>query len=432
MLACDETRENVTDILDDLAWRGLIAQSTDLDELRAMLAAGPVTLYCGFDPTAPSLHVGNLVQLLTLRRFQQAGHRTIGLVGGATGLIGDPSGKSAERVLNSEEVVAGWLSRIREQVSRFLSLADDEGMIVSNLDWTGPMSAIEFLRDVGKHFPVNRMLARETVKSRLDTTGLSYTEFSYVLLQSLDYLELYRRYDCRLQTGGSDQWGNLTGGVDLIRRAEGGTAHALTTPLVTRADGTKFGKTAGGETYWLDAELTTPYAFYQFWLNADDRDVVRFLKFFSFRTREEIEELEKATSDRPAARAAQRALAEELTTLVHGAEETSRVMAASRALFGQGELGELDERTLESALASVPSTAATAPLPPVVDLLVETGLVSSKSEARRTITQGGAYLNNAKVTDETAAPEESDLLHGRFLVLRRGKRNVGGVTLSAG
>jgi tyrosyl-tRNA synthetase len=422
----------VTDILDDLAWRGLIAQSTDLDELRAMLAAGPVTLYCGFDPTAPSLHVGNLVQLLTLRRFQHAGHRTIGLVGGATGLIGDPSGKSAERVLNSEEVVAGWLERIREQVSRFLSLTDDQGLIVSNLDWTGPMSAIEFLRDVGKHFPVNRMLARETVRARLDTTGMSYTEFSYMLLQSLDYLELYRRYGCRLQTGGSDQWGNLASGVDLIRRAEGATAHALTTPLVTRADGTKFGKTAGGETYWLDAELTTPYAFYQFWLNADDRDVVRFLKFFSFRSREEIEELEKATSDRPAARTAQRELAEELTTLVHGADETVRVMAASRALFGQGELGELDERTLESALASVPSATVSGPLPPVVDLLAETGLVASKSEARRTIAQGGAYLNNAKVTDDAAVPDRSDLLHGRFLVLRRGKRNVGGVTLSSG
>ncbi|HEY0539693.1 MAG TPA: tyrosine--tRNA ligase [Actinoallomurus sp.] len=421
----------MTDILDDLAWRGLIAQSTDLDELRAMLAAGPVTLYCGFDPTAPSLHVGNLVQLLTLRRFQQAGHRTIGLVGGATGLIGDPSGKSTERVLNSEEVVAGWLERIREQVSRFLSLTDDEGLIVSNLDWTAPMSAIEFLRDVGKHFPVNRMLARETVKSRLDTTGLSYTEFSYVLLQSMDFLELYRRYGCRLQTGGSDQWGNLTSGVDLIRRAEGGTAHALTTPLVTRADGTKFGKTAGGETYWLDADLTTPYAFYQFWLNADDRDVVRFLKFFSFRGHEEIEELDKATSDRPAARAAQRALAEELTTLVHGAEETNKVTLASRALFGQGELGDLDERTLSSALASVPSATVAAPLPSVVDLLAETGLVASKSEARRTITQGGAYVNNVKVTDDTAVPNPSDLLHGRYLVLRRGKRNVGGVVVSA-
>ncbi|MFB9836533.1 tyrosine--tRNA ligase [Actinoallomurus acaciae] len=420
----------MTDILDDLAWRGLIAQSTDLDELRAMLAAGPVTLYCGFDPTAPSLHVGNLVQLLTLRRFQLAGHRTIGLVGGATGLIGDPSGKSAERTLNSEDVVAGWLERIREQVSRFLSLSDDQGLIVSNLDWTGSMSAIEFLRDVGKHFPVNRMLARDMVRNRLETTGLSYTEFSYMLLQSLDYLELYRRYGCRLQTGGSDQWGNLASGVDLIRRAEGGTAHALTTPLVTRADGTKFGKTAGGETYWLDPSLTTPYAFYQFWLGADDRDVVRFLKFFSFRGREEIEELEKATGDRPAARLAQRALAEELTTLVHGEDETVKVIAASRALFGQGELGELDERTLESALASVPSAEVSAPLPSVVDLLTETKLVSSKSEARRTISQGGAYVNNVKVTDEAAVPSPSDLLHGRFLVVRRGKRNVGGVTVS--
>ncbi|MEV0402245.1 tyrosine--tRNA ligase [Actinoallomurus sp. NPDC050550] len=421
----------MTDILDDLAWRGLITQSTDLDELRAMLASGPVTLYCGFDPTAPSLHVGSLMQLLTLRRFQQAGHRTIGLVGGATGLIGDPSGKSAERTLNSEEVVAGWVERIRRQVSRFVDLADDRGLIVSNLDWTGPMSAIEFLRDIGKHFPVNRMLARETVKSRLDTTGMSYTEFSYVLLQSLDFLELYRRYGCRLQTGGSDQWGNLTAGVDLIRRVEGGSAHALTTPLVTRADGTKFGKTAGGETYWLDPELTSPYAFYQFWLNADDRDVVTYLKYFSFRSHEEIEELEKATSERPAARAAQRALAEELTTLVHGAEETQRVIAASRALFGQGDLGELDERTLASALAEVPSTTASGPLPPVVDLLAATGLVGSKSEARRTVAQGGAYVNNVKVTDEAAVPDQSDLLHGRFLVLRRGKRNIGGVTVDS-
>jgi tyrosyl-tRNA synthetase len=420
----------VTDILDDLAWRGLIAQSTDMDELRAMLAAGPVTLYCGFDPTAPSLHVGSLMQLMTLRRFQQAGHRTIGLVGGATGLIGDPSGKSAERTLNTEDVVAGWVERIRGQVSRFLDLTGDRGLIVSNLDWTGPMSAIEFLRDVGKHFPVNRMIARETVKARLDTTGISYTEFSYVLLQSLDFLELYRRYGCRLQTGGSDQWGNLTAGVDLIRRAEGGTAHALTTPLVTRADGTKFGKTAGGETYWLDAELTSPYAFYQFWLNVDDRDVVRYLKYFSFRTRQEIEELEKATGERPAARAAQRALAEELTTLVHGADETERVIAASRALFGQGDLTALDARTLESALAEVPSTTVSGPLPTVVDLLASTGLAASKSEARRTVAQGGAYLNNAKVPDETVTPEESDLLHGRFLVLRRGKRNVGGVTVA--
>jgi tyrosyl-tRNA synthetase len=424
----------VADILDDLAWRGLLAQSTDLDELRALLAAGPVTLYCGFDPTAPSLHVGSLVQLLTLRRFQRAGHRPIGLVGGATGLIGDPSGKSDERTLNALDVVAGWVERIKGQVSRFLDFTDDRALMVSNLDWTGPMSAIEFLRDIGKHFPVNRMLARETVKARLETSGMSYTEFSYVLLQSLDYLELYRRYGCRLQTGGSDQWGNLTAGVDLIRRVEGGSAHALTTPLVTRADGTKFGKTAGGENYWLDPELTSPYAFYQFWFNADDRDVGKYLKYFSFRSREEIEELEKETAERPAARAAQRALAAELTTLVHGEEECARVIAASRALFGQGSLADLDERTLAAALAEVPRAVVSATgdggLPAVADLLAQTGLVSSKSEARRAIAQGGAYLNNAKIAEADAVPGAGDLLHGRFLVLRRGKRSVGGVEVT--
>ncbi|MFC6883049.1 MULTISPECIES: tyrosine--tRNA ligase [Actinomadura] len=425
----------MTDILDDLAWRDLIAQSTDLGELRALLAAGPVTLYCGFDPTAPSLHLGNLIQLLTLRRFQRAGHRPIGLVGGATGLIGDPSGKSAERVLNSEETVAGWVERIRGQVSRYLDFDDSPNgaLMVSNLDWTGRMTAIEFLRDIGKHFPVNRMLARDTVKKRLDSTGMSYTEFSYVLLQSMDYLELFRRYGCRLQTGGSDQWGNLTAGADLIRRAEGETAHALTTPLLTKADGTKFGKTAGGETYWLDAELTSPYAFYQFWFNADDRDVEKLLKVFSFRTREEIEDLIKQGVDRPAARAPQRALAEELTTLVHGADETARVVAASRALFGQGVLEELDERTLRAALAEVPrAEVPPGDLPPVTDLFVESGLCKSKSEARRTIGQGGAYLNNAKVESEDAVPAATDLLHGRYLVLRRGKRNVGGIEVTAG
>ena len=423
----------MTDILDDLAWRGLIAQSTDLDELRALLAAGPVTLYCGFDPTAPSLHLGNLIQILVLRRFQKAGHRPLGLVGGATGLIGDPSGKSAERALNSEETVAAWVERIHGQVSKFLDFHDGPtgAKMVSNLDWTGSMTAIEFLRDIGKHFPVNRMLARETVKARLESTGMSYTEFSYVLLQSLDFLELYRRYGCRLQTGGSDQWGNLTAGVDLIRRVEGGTAHALTTPLLTKADGSKFGKTAGGETYWLDPELTSPYAFYQFWINADDRDVENFLKVFSFRPREEIEDLVKQGVDRPAARAPQRALAEEMTTLVHGADETARVVAASRALFGQGALEELDERTLQAALAEVPRTEVPkGELPTVVDLLAASGLCKSKSEARRAIAQGGAYLNNAKVESEDAAPSAEDLLHGRFLVLRRGKRNVGGVEVT--
>ncbi|GLZ06930.1 tyrosine--tRNA ligase [Actinomadura sp. NBRC 104412] len=422
----------MTDILEDLAWRDLIAQSTDLDELRARLAAGPVTLYCGFDPTAPSLHLGNLIQILVLRRFQQAGHRPIGLVGGATGLIGDPSGKSAERTLNSEETVAGWVERIRVQVSRYLDFGDapNAATMVSNLEWTGSLSAIAFLRDIGKHFPVNRMLARETVRSRLET-GMSYTEFSYVLLQAMDFLELYRRYGCVLQTGGSDQWGNLTAGVDLIRRVEGGSAHALTTPLLTKADGTKFGKTAGGETYWLDPELTTPYAFYQFWLNADDRDVERYLKVFSFRPREEIEDLVKQGIDRPAARVPQRALAEEVTTLVHGADETARVIAASRALFGQGALTELDERTLVAALSEVPrAEVPPGDLPPVVDLLAASGLCKSKSEARRTISQGGAYVNNVKVESEDAVPTAEDLLHGRFLVLRRGKRNVGGIEVT--
>ncbi|MCP2340810.1 tyrosine--tRNA ligase [Actinomadura rupiterrae] len=420
----------MTDILDDLAWRDLIAQSTDLSELRALLAAGPVTLYCGFDPTAPSLHLGNLIQILTLRRFQRAGHRPIGLVGGATGLIGDPSGKSTERVLNTEETVAGWVERIRGQVSKFLDFGEGPtgATMVSNLDWTGPMSAIEFLRDIGKHFPVNRMLARETVKARLESSGMSYTEFSYVLLQSMDFLELYRRHGCLLQTGGSDQWGNLTAGVDLIRRVEGGTAHALTTPLLTKADGSKFGKTAGGETYWLDPELTSPYAFYQFWINADDRDIENYLKVFSFRSREEIEALLKEGAERPAARIPQRALAEEMTTLVHGADEMAAAVAASRALFGQGELGELDERTLAAALSEVPRTeVAPGDLPPVADLLAASGLCKSKSEARRAIAQGGAYVNNAKVESEDAVPSAGDLLHGRFLVLRRGKRNIGGV-----
>jgi tyrosyl-tRNA synthetase len=424
----------VTDILDDLAWRDLIAQSTDRDELRAALAAGPVTLYCGFDPTAPSLHLGNLVQILTVRRFQQAGHRPIGLVGGATGLIGDPSGKSAERTLNSEDVVAGWVERIRGQVSKFLDFGEGPtgALMVSNLEWTGPMSVIEFLRDIGKHFPVNRMLARETVKARLESAGMSYTEFSYVLLQSMDFLELYRRYGCTLQTGGSDQWGNLTAGVELIRRAEGGSVHALTTPLLTKADGSKFGKTAGGEAYWLDPELTSPYAFFQFWMTADDRDVERYLKTFSFRSHEEIEALVKETAERPALRAGQRALAEEMTALVHGAEECAGVVAASRALFGQGVLEELNERTLAAALAEVPrTTVPPGELPSVVDLLTATGLCSSKSDARRAIAQGGAYVNNVKVIGEDAVPGQDELLHGRFLVLRRGKRNLGGVEVSS-
>lgn len=421
----------MTDILDDLAWRGLIAQSTDIDALRATMAEGPITVYCGFDPTAPSLHVGNLVPLLTLTRLQRAGHRAIGLVGGATGLIGDPSGRSTERSLNSSDVVAEWVARIRVQVEKFLDFSDEKsGILVSNLDWTAGMSAIDFLRDVGKHFPVNRMLARESVSARLGGEGLSYTEFSYQILQANDYLELNRRHGCTLQIGGSDQWGNITAGTDLIRRATGKHVHALTVPLITKADGTKFGKTAGGAV-WLNPDMTSPYAFYQFWLNADDRDVVKFLKIYSFRSREEIEGLEKAASERPAGREAQRALAEEFTTLLHGADECASAIAASAALFGQGSLQELPARTLGEALAEVPRAEVPTLGASFVDLLAESGLVKSKSEARRAVKEGGAYLNNVKVTDEAYVPSADDLLHGRFLVLRRGKRSVGGVEILA-
>ncbi|GAB3668641.1 tyrosine--tRNA ligase [Actinocorallia lasiicapitis] len=417
----------MTDIVDELQWRGQLAQTTDEGELRAALAAGPVTYYCGFDPTAPSLHVGNLVQLMTMRRLQLAGHKPLALVGGATGLIGDPSGRSAERSLNSTEVVAGWVKRIQDQVSRFLSFeGDNAARMVNNLDWTGPMSAIDFLRDIGKHFPVNKMLAKDVVASRLES-GLSFTEFSYQLLQGMDFLELHRRYGCVLQSGGSDQWGNLTAGADLIRRVTGNHVHALSTPLLTKPDGSKYGKTAGGA-IWLDPELTSPYAFFQYWVNVEDGEVGKLLRTFSFRSREEIEALERESAERPAARIGQRALAEEITTLVHGAEETANVIAASAALFGQGGLDALDARTLESALAEAPqATVPAGELPSVADLLVASGLCKSKSEARRTIGQGGAYVNNVKVESEEAVPVAGDLLHGRFLVLRRGKRNIGSV-----
>ncbi|MBV6699559.1 tyrosine--tRNA ligase [Kitasatospora aureofaciens] len=420
----------MTDIVDELRWRGLIALSTDEDALRKAFADGPVTFYCGFDPTAPSLHLGNLVQILTMRRIQQAGNLPLGLVGGATGLIGDPK-PTAERVLNDPETVAGWVERLRGQIARFL---DFEGpyaaRMVNNLDWTSGMSAISLLRDVGKYFRVNNMIAKEAVARRLNSdAGISYTEFSYQILQGMDYLELNRRYGCTLQTGGSDQWGNLTAGTDLIRKADGRSVHALATPLIVKADGTKFGKTESG-TVWLDPELTTPYAFYQFWLNADDRDVSNFLRIFSFRSKEEIEELERETAERPAARLAQRALAEELTTLVHGAEQYERAVAASKALFGQGDLADLEAPTLAAALAEVPK-AKVAELQPVVDLLVAVGLAPSRSAARRTIKEGGAYLNNVKVTDEEAVPAEADLLHGRWLVLRRGKRNLAAAELVA-
>ncbi|MEU9013487.1 tyrosine--tRNA ligase [Streptomyces sp. NPDC048479] len=422
----------MTDIVDELQWRGLIALSTDEDALRKAFADGPVTFYCGFDPTAPSLHLGNLVQILTMRRIQQAGNRPLGLVGGATGLIGDPKPNS-ERTLNAPEVVAAWVERLRGQIERFLDFDGPyAATMVNNLDWTSGLSAIDFLRDIGKYFRVNKMIAKEAVARRLNSdAGISYTEFSYQILQGMDFLELYRRYGCTLQTGGSDQWGNLTAGTDLIHRVEPeAEVHALATPLITKADGTKFGKTESG-TVWLDPERTTPYAFYQFWLNADDRDVSKFLRIFSFKSREEIEELEKLTEERPQARAAQRALAEELTTLVHGADQCTAVVNASKALFGQGELAELDEPTLGAALSELPHTQV-AELGPVVDLLAEVGLAPSKSAARRTVKEGGAYVNNVKVTAEDAVPAKEELLHGRWLVLRRGKKNLAAVEVTAG
>ncbi|KIF70483.1 tyrosyl-tRNA synthetase [Streptomyces sp. AcH 505] len=416
----------MTDIVDELQWRGLIAVSTDEDALRKAFADGPVTVYCGFDPTAPSLHLGNLVQILTIRRLQQAGHRPLALVGGATGLIGDPK-PTAERTLNAPETVADWVERVKGQIEPFLSFeGPNAATMVNNLDWTSGLSAIEFLRDIGKYFRVNKMIAKEAVARRLNSDqGISYTEFSYQILQGMDFLKLFQEYGCTMQTGGSDQWGNLTAGIDLIHRVEGASAHALATPLITKADGTKFGKTEGGA-IWLDPEMTTPYAFYQFWLNADDRDISKFLRIFSFASRTEIEELEELTRERPQARAAQRALAEELTTLVHGAEQCAAVVAASRALFGQGQLDELDDATLSAALSEVPR-ATVAELGPVVDLFTEVGLAPSKSAARRTVKEGGAYVNNVKVADAEAVPDRAELLNGRWLVLRRGKKNLAAI-----
>jgi tyrosyl-tRNA synthetase len=422
----------VTDIVDELKWRGLMAQSTDEEALRKALADGPVTFYCGFDPTAASLHVGHLVQVLTIRRLQQAGHRPLALVGGATGQIGDPR-PTAERTLNDPETIARWVDRLRSQIEPYLSFeGDNAAIMVNNLDWTAGMSAIEFLRDIGKHFRVNKMLTKDSVARRLESEqGISYTEFSYQLLQGMDFLELYRRYGCTLQQGGSDQWGNLTAGLDLIHRLEpDADVHALATPLMTKADGTKFGKSETG-TLWLDPEMTTPYAFYQFWLNTDDRDISRYMRVLSFKSREELEELEKQTEERPQARAAQRALAEELTTLVHGADQCAAVINASRALFGQGELADLDEATLRAALAELPH-ARVGELLPVVDLFTEVGLAPSKSAARRTVKEGGAYVNNVKVTAEDAVVAGDDLLHGRWLVLRRGKKNLAAVEVAAG
>lgn len=425
---------SVAGIIDELTWRELIAQSTDIDALRDATDSGSITLYCGFDPTAPSLHLGNLAQILTVRRFQQHGHRPLALVGGATGLIGDPK-ESGERSLNPAATVEQWVARIRGQLERFYDFSgENAAVMVNNYDWTQGLSALEFLRDVGKHFSVNRMLDREAVAARLAKDGISYTEFSYQLLQSFDYLQLYRLHGCVLQTGGSDQWGNITAGVDLVRRVESAHVHALTTPLITKADGTKFGKTESG-TVWLDPELTSPYAFFQFWLNADDRDVPVLLRTFSFKDRSHIDELITATEDRPHERAAQRALAEELTELVHGEQEMRGAQAAGRVLFGQGDFDEVPELTLSAALAETPHAHLQRAdldgdlLPALDELFVQAGLVESKGAARRAVKEGGAYLNNERVTDPGFRASTTDLVHGQWLVLRRGKRTVGGIRL---
>jgi tyrosyl-tRNA synthetase len=416
-------------ILDELEWRGLIAQSTDRDALAAELESGPVTVYSGFDPTAPSLHAGHLIPLLTLRRFQRGGHRPIVLAGGATGMIGDPR-ETGERTLNTADTVADWADRIRGQLERFVDFdASPTGAVVANnLSWTSELSAIEFLRDIGKHFSVNVMLDRDTVRRRLEGDGISYTEFSYMLLQANDYVELHRRYGCTLQVGGSDQWGNIIAGVRLVRQTVGAAVHALTTPLVTDTEGKKFGKSTGGGSLWLDPDMTSPYAWYQYFINTADADVVRYLQWFTFLSRDELAELAQVTAERPHERAAQRRLARELTTLVHSEAATAAVEHASAALFGRGELADLDEATLAAALREA-SVAELKPGGPdaITDLLVATGLSASKGAARRTIAEGGVSVNNERIDSDEWVPRPTDFLHGRWLVLRRGKRNIAGV-----
>lgn len=417
--------DSFADIWEEILWRGLVHVSTDPAELKQLLSGEPITYYCGFDPTAPSLHLGNLVQLLLLRRLQLAGHKPLGLVGGSTGLIGDPR-PTAERTLNTKDTVQEWVGYLQDQISRFLSFeGENAARLVNNLDWTAPLSAIDFLRDVGKYFRVGTMLKKDAVSARLNSdAGISYTEFSYQVLQGLDFLELYRSYGCVLQTGGSDQWGNLISGTDLIRKAEGVSAHAIGTPLITNSDGTKFGKSEGNAV-WLDPALTSPYAFYQFWVNTDDADVIQRLKIFTFLSRVEIDRLTDAVANEPFKREAQRALALEVTTLVHGDAATTAAIAAAQALFGQGELSGLDEDTLRAALSELPHVAAP-PETTVIQLLVDTALCSSLSEARRSVEQGGVYLNNEKVAD-AALTLESDVLPGGMAVLRRGKRTLAGV-----
>ena len=418
------------DAFSELKWRGLVALSTDEAALAEHLASGPVTFYVGFDPTAPSLHFGNLVQIMVARALQRAGHLPLLIVGGSTGLIGDPK-ETSERVLNPKETVASWVESIRRQVEKFLDFSGpNAARVVNNLDWTGPMSVLDFLRDIGKHFPVNRMLSRDVVRQRLEA-GISYTEFSYVLLQALDYLELHRAYGCTLQFGGSDQWGNITAGVELIRRADGVRVHAMATPLLTKADGTKFGKTETG-TIWLDPAMTSPYAFHQYFLNVEDEKVIEYLKVFSERSPYEIAELERQTREAPHLRIAQRALADDVTDLVHSKQAREDAVAAAAALFGRQDLRELSEPTLAAVVAEVGGVAFPAEdsLPAIVDVLERSGVVPSKAAARRAIAEGGAYLNNVRVEDQEAVLTRADLLHGRFAILRRGKRTVGAVTVT--
>ncbi len=426
----------VNALVDDLQRRGVIAQSTEIEALARDLDQGPMTLYCGFDPTAPSLHLGNLLQILTVARFQRAGHVPLALVGGATGLIGDPK-SSGERALNSAEIVEQWSTRVKSQLERFFDFTGpNAAQMVNNYDWTHEVSVLEFLRDIGKHFSVNRMLDREAVAARLADAGISFTEFSYQVLQAHDYLQLYRKYNCRLQTGGSDQWGNITAGTDLIRRVERVSVHALTTPLVTKSDGTKFGKTESG-TIWLDPVMTTPYAFYQFWLNSDDRDVMTYARLYSSGDAHLLTQWQEATADQPHQRAAQLGLATEMTTLVHGAQATEAVQTASRALFGHADIGDVPLDTLAAALSEVPGAQVSAAeitdglLPSIVELLSRSELVAGRGAARRTINEGGAYVNNQRITDDTWQPRVADLLGGRFLVLRRGKRTIAGVEVVA-
>lgn len=420
----------MTSLVDELQWRGLIAQSTDEAALREALESGPITYYCGFDPTAASLHHGHLVQLILLRHLQLAGHHPIALVGGATGLIGDPR-MSGERTLNSPEVVAQWVERLRNQIEQFLDFdGDNPARMVNNLDWAGTLSALDFLRDIGKHFRLGTMLAKDTVARRLNSDeGISFTEFSYQILQGMDFLELFRRHGVTLQTGGNDQWGNLLSGVELIRKVEGEHVHVLTTPLISKADGTKFGKSEGGA-IWLAPDMMNPYEFYQFWINTDDADVIRHMKVFTFLSREEIEAIAVEHEQNLGARSAQRKLAREVTIMVHGQAACDAVEAASQALFGRGELHDLDGDTLRDATAQLPQ--AELPLgSTIVDALIATGLTKGRGEARRTVAEGGAYLNNVKVTDEDAPFTADDVLPGELLLIRRGKRRLAAVSIKA-